>query len=222
MIRAVLFDLFETLVTESAAHPPGASSLGPDLRIDDATFHAAWALRWPAVVLGHLSFREALNDIGRSAGCELAPATVEQAREARIRTKAAVIAHIEPEVLHAVSALCDGGLRVSVVSNCFAEDVVGWDACSLAPMFTHTVWSFEVGLAKPDLAMYQLACAELGLRPDETVFVGDSPDELQGAEQAGIAGYQALWFLRRWAHFEPAAVVAHQLSTPKDLASIAQ
>ncbi len=50
----------------------------------------------------------------------------------------------------------------------------------------HIVYSHEVGLAKPDRRIYQLACARFGVTPEELVFVDDVPACVQGAEALGI------------------------------------
>ena len=123
--------------------------------------------------------------------------------------KAAPFARIEPEVIAALEALQDRGIRLAVVSNCFAEDVAAWATCSLAEHFDSTVFSFEVGAAKPDPAIYQEACRRLRVSPHAAVFVGDGMhDELTGAARAGMFGVQALWFLRRWPHFRSESQVA--------------
>jgi FMN phosphatase YigB (HAD superfamily) len=41
-------------------------------------------------------------------------------------------------------------------------------------------------MSKPDPRIYALACARLGVRPDETVFLGDSDLCVTGACRAGI------------------------------------
>jgi len=49
------------------------------------------------------------------------------------------------------------------------------------------VFSCEVGLAKPDPAIYHLAAARLGVEPAECLFVGDGgSDELSGAGAAAM------------------------------------
>ena len=40
-------------------------------------------------------------------------------------------------------------------------------------LFDDMVLSFEVGLTKPDLAIYRLACERLNIEPEEGVFVDD-------------------------------------------------
>ena len=52
MISAVLFDLYETLVTESHSTPTRAASLGPALGVDPTAFKVQWKARRPLVILG--------------------------------------------------------------------------------------------------------------------------------------------------------------------------
>lgn len=53
------------------------------------------------------------------------------------------------------------------------------------------VVSEEVGVEKPDPSIFLLALEALGVRPDEALFVGDSPEhDLRGAAAAGMA---AVW-----------------------------
>ena len=64
------------------------------------------------------------------------------------------------------------------------------------------MFSFEVGVAKPDPAIYLEAARRLRVDVSETCFIGDGADEeLAGAERAGLHAIRALWFLRRWPHF---------------------
>ena len=222
MVRAVLFDLFETLVTESAAPPLGASRLGPELGLDEQAFRTEWHARRASIVTGRLSFCEALADIGSALGRHIESPDLERVRQRRLRTKAGPFARIEPEVIAALDALRDRGIRLAVVSNCFAEDVAAWATCSLAEYFDSTVFSFEVGAAKPDPAIYQEACRRLNVPPHAAVFVGDGMhDELTGAARAGMVAVQALSFLRRWPHFrsEP-QIASHCLRNVEDVSAL--
>ena len=47
------------------------------------------------------------------------------------------------------------------------------------------VYSHEVGLAKPDPAVYALVAARLGVEPQEIVFLDDVPDNIAAAQEAG-------------------------------------
>ena len=195
MIRAVLFVLFETLVTESETRPARASSLGEALGLDPVAFHTEWKAHRPLVVRGELSFGDALTEIGRLLGVGVPADRVRQACEKRTREKAAAFQRIDPRLVTLTSDLCRLGIRLGVVSNCFAEDVQSWPECALASMFDGSVFSYTLGVAKPDSRIYLDAVDQLGVETASTVFVGDGPDsELRGAELAGLRALQACWF----------------------------
>lgn len=48
------------------------------------------------------------------------------------------------------------------------------------------VYSHEVGLAKPDPAVFRLVCARLGVAPVEAVFVDDVPENVESAAALGM------------------------------------
>jgi len=57
----------------------------------------------------------------------------------------------------------------------------------LANYFDALIVSGEVGVAKPDPAIFGLALERLGVEPAEALFVGDSPEyDLRGAMAAGV------------------------------------
>ena len=195
MIRAVLFDLYETLVTESETRPARASSLGEALGLDPVAFHTEWKAHRPLVVRGKLSFGDALTEIGRLLSVGVPADRVRQVCEKRTREKAAAFQRIDPRLVTLTGDLCRLGIRLGVVSNCFAEDVQSWPECALASMFDCSVFSYALGVAKPDSRIYLHAVDQLGVETASTVFVGDGPDsELRGAELAGLRALQACWF----------------------------
>jgi putative hydrolase of the HAD superfamily len=48
------------------------------------------------------------------------------------------------------------------------------------------VYSDEVGLAKPDPAIYRLTCERLGCAPEEALFVDDTQVCVEGARAVGM------------------------------------
>jgi putative hydrolase of the HAD superfamily len=48
------------------------------------------------------------------------------------------------------------------------------------------VYSHEVGLAKPDPAIFRLVCERLGVEPSEAVFVDDLPENVGAAADLGL------------------------------------
>ncbi len=49
------------------------------------------------------------------------------------------------------------------------------------------VYSHEVGVAKPDPAIYRMICDRLGVAPEEVVFVDDREEAAEGARAVGMA-----------------------------------
>ena len=95
--------------------------------------------------------------------------------------------HALPGVAGALRELRALGLRLVVVSN--------WDVSlhqrlaetGLAPLLDGAVASAEVGVAKPDPAIFERALAVAGATAAEAVHVGDSPvEDGEGARAAGI------------------------------------
>lgn len=61
----------------------------------------------------------------------------------------------------------------------------------IADAFDHIVVSAEVGIAKPDPRIYQLALDGLGVASDEAVFIDDFEENIEGARAVGM---QAIHF----------------------------
>ena len=87
-----------------------------------------------------------------------------------------------------LEAVRERGLKVGVVSNVPADlrpvfKKHGLDG--LVDSYTH---SFEVGAEKPDPAIFLAAAKSLGLKPNETLMVGDHEVD-RGAERAGMRAF---------------------------------
>ncbi len=95
-----------------------------------------------------------------------------------------------------LATLTDAGVRVGVLSDihvdirpAFASVPAGPDGNgrSLADLVASWTLSFEVGLAKPDPAVFRLACADLELPPGDVLMVGDRSGWDGAAVECGIA-----------------------------------
>jgi epoxide hydrolase-like predicted phosphatase len=89
----------------------------------------------------------------------------------------------EPMVA-AVRRIHAAGVTTAVVSNSWGDatyDAVSWDG-----LFDEIVISGEVGLHKPEPAIFELACERVGFDPGECVFVDDLRENCAGAEAVGI------------------------------------
>jgi len=92
-----------------------------------------------------------------------------------------------PEVPGVLARLRAGGARLAVVSNwdVSLHDVL--ERTGLRALVDAVVISAELGVAKPDPAIFRAALDRLGVGPDGALHVGDSlEDDVAGARAAGL------------------------------------
>lgn len=80
--------------------------------------------------------------------------------------------------------------KIGLLSNAWDDlrrKLVRW---GLTDLFDDVVNSAEVGLVKPDLQIYTLALARLGVAPAEAVFVDDRQENVEAARQVGMWAVQ--------------------------------
>jgi putative hydrolase of the HAD superfamily len=179
-VRAVLFDLFDTLVDFDEAKSLEYSNTAAALvGRDPEEFHRIWRAGRPARETGPLApYIESL-DLDPDAAVTLVEFRREWSRRLLARPREGAV-----ETLH---ELRSRGLKTGLITVC-SEDVVDvWTETPFAGLFDAEVFSCAVGVRKPDPRMYEIACSALDVSPNEALFVGDGAnDELEGAERAGL------------------------------------
>lgn len=91
----------------------------------------------------------------------------------------------EPQMVEGVRLARRAGIRTALLSNSWGLDYPrdGW-----ADLFDAVVISGEVGMRKPEPGIYLHTARELGLVPEECVFVDDLPPNVRGAVAVGMIG----------------------------------
>ncbi|WP_128378283.1 HAD family hydrolase [Streptomyces cavernae] len=90
-----------------------------------------------------------------------------------------------PDAAEVLDGLRDRGVAIGVVSN------IGWDLRpvfrehGLDPYVSAYVLSYEHGVQKPDPRLFEIACAGLGVAPQDVLMVGDSREADGGAAALG-------------------------------------
>jgi len=88
-----------------------------------------------------------------------------------------------------VHELRASGFRLGVLTNNVLEFRDNWRAMmAFDELFDDIVDSHEVGLRKPNPAIYQLALARLGAEAGRTAFLDDVATNVSAAESVGIRG----------------------------------
>jgi len=79
------------------------------------------------------------------------------------------------------------GYKIGLITNCSAEVPLFWKNTEFPHLFDVTIFSASVGMKKPDPKIYNLACEQLGVEPDQCLYIGDGDsNELSGASQLGM------------------------------------
>lgn len=97
-----------------------------------------------------------------------------------------------------LEALRGRGLKLAVVSNTASPEWLlrpALERQGIRDRVDAIVLSSEVGKRKPHPAIFRRALSELGVAPDEALFVGDRlREDVFGASRVGMKTVQALWF----------------------------
>jgi putative hydrolase of the HAD superfamily len=107
----------------------------------------------------------------------------------------------KPEMLSLASSLHGKGYKTALLSNTELPAVEFLHELDY-DMFDVLVFSCEEGMMKPDHRIYDLTLERLGSQAEQTVFIDDRPDYIQGAVDVGL----------RTILFESAAQVKHELA----------
>jgi putative hydrolase of the HAD superfamily len=106
---------------------------------------------------------------------------------ARVQRFRETLYRIPVENVDTLHQLRVAGFRLGLVSNADAMEVAAWADSPMAGLFDSEVFSCHVGCVKPERAIYERCLAEIGLRGEECLFVGDGgSDELTGAKAVGM------------------------------------
>jgi epoxide hydrolase-like predicted phosphatase len=96
---------------------------------------------------------------------------------------------VRTEMVEKARELRAAGYRTALVTNNIREFSNGWRAMIPAgEMFDVIVDSSAVGIRKPDHRIYRMALQQLGVEPEESVFLDDAPGNVEAARALGMHG----------------------------------
>jgi putative hydrolase of the HAD superfamily len=184
--RAVIFDLggvvFGSPLHAIAAYERelGIEEGSVNRIVVEAGAEGAWG-RLERGLIGLAAFAPAFEAECAAAGFAI------DARQMMQRMAAA--SQPRPSMLAAIRALRVRGLRVAALTNNWPSEDDGDDDADheLRAHFDGFFESSVLGLQKPDPRIYQHACAELEIAPEEAVFLDDIGRNLKAARALGMA-----------------------------------
>lgn len=180
--RAVLFDLFDTLI---GGWPAGATArMAEVLGAPADAVERRWEELRPARTLGE-RLDVQLRRIADELGVDAPDDAIAAALDARLGAARTAV-RPEPGGVETLRELKARGLRVGLVSNCASEGPALWPDFEYAQLVDDAVFSCDVGVKKPDPAIFRLACERLGVEPREALFVDDQEPNVTAARATGL------------------------------------
>lgn len=218
MIRAVIFDMFETLITHYHSPLYFGAQMAADAGIAEERFQALWRPTEYDRTIGKLTLEEVVESILRENQC-YSEELVNKIVKKRIETKQDCFRQLHSEIIPMLKKLKEKGILIGLISNCFSEEAEVIRRSVLFPYFDAAILSYEQGVQKPDEEIYKRCMASLGVAPEECLYIGDGgSNELEAARTLGMKALQAVWYLQEGTSQPMGRMEAfEQLESPRDV-----
>ena len=198
MTKAVIFDMYETLITHYNCPLYFGSEMAADAGVATSEFYRVWRndeYEWMRTV-GKMTLEElltmTLNDVGR-----FSPELVEKLAAKRVVTKVECFKHLHSQIIPMLEELKKQGIKIGLISNCYFEEAKVIRESELYPYFDAVCLSCELGMRKPEEVIYERCMQELAVAPKECIYVGDGGShELETAGNLGMKPIQATWYFK--------------------------
>lgn len=196
MIKAVIFDMYETLITHYNSPLYFGAQMAVDAGITEEKFQELWKPTEIDRTIGRKKLEEVIEMILIKNNCysgELCDSIVQK----RIASKEECFDHLHPEIIPMLRSLKEKGIMIGLISNCFSEEAYVISKSTLFPYFDAVFLSYEQGIQKPDAEIFKRCMNKLCAKADECLYVGDGGScELEAARELGMNAVQAVWYLQ--------------------------
>ncbi|WP_127498289.1 HAD family hydrolase [Actinoplanes solisilvae] len=184
--RAVVFDFFGTL-TRSVQRGPQHAEIARSLGVDPEAVRGVLDRTFRARARGRYGSAEAtLRWVIEQAGGRPRSDQVRACLPARVDALKADT-RLRADAVTTLAAIRRRGLATALISDCTHELPAFLPGLPVAPLLDATIYSVRLGVCKPDPRIYLAACDQLGVRPQECLYVGDGGShELTGAAAVGM------------------------------------
>ncbi len=180
MYKAVIFDVGGVLHQNNKAV---SADLREELGLTEDQLNKIWSHLIPQLGSGKIAEEEFWAEISQEYGIRIVTTQenlLGRAFDQAFRAHDSVLTFIDKLKTH--------GIILAALSDTIEPHAQALRAHGLFGSFTATFLSHETGLRKPDPAAYQHVLNQLGLKPDETIFVDDKEENITAANTIGIRG----------------------------------
>ncbi len=198
MTKAVIFDMYETLITHYNCPLYFGGEMAEDAGVLKEEFFRVWRndkYEWMRTV-GKMTLEELLTMTLKDVG-NYSQELVEKLAAKRVATKIECFNHLHTQIVPMLEELKKQGLKIGLISNCYFEEAKVIRDSELFPYFDAVCLSCELGIRKPEEDIYKVCMKELSVEADECVYVGDGGSyELETAKKLGMKPVQATWYFK--------------------------
>ncbi len=200
-IKAVVFDMFETLITLFEGRTYFGENIAADVGVDPALFRKEWHAIENDRSIGKYTIEEGLELVFKKLGV-YSEENVKLCANKRKENLEDSFLGVPDESIALLQELKKRNIKIGLITNMFSDERDFVRQSKMMPYFDVALISFEQGLCKPDLALYEKMINQLGVKAQECLYVGDGGSkELYAAREAGMHPVQCTWFHDR--AFEP-------------------
>lgn len=189
-IQAVVFDLFHTLVDPEEYRPKDfqrTKKIAELFKLDPDEFARYWAETTPERCTKRRKAVEYVADYvlkitGKPASRpELAVAELTLGRYQDLAIK-----NPDTKIRQTLARLKYDFVVLGLLSNADEKEVSSWPVSPLASEIDVVCFSYDIGYMKPAKEAYSTVLKKLGVPAQSAAYVGDEPEELRGAKDAGF------------------------------------
>jgi haloacid dehalogenase superfamily, subfamily IA, variant 3 with third motif having DD or ED len=181
--KVVVFDYGEVL-----SQSPSERDRAEILEAAGAEAEPFWAVYWAhrdELDHGTITVPEYWARVGADLGLDFGPAQLQRLWAADFRSWISV----DPGSIEVLADLHSGGTRLALLSNAGFDFGGPFRTAPFARFFERVFVSAELGMLKPDPAIYAHVARELGVAPADLVFVDNKRVNVEGAESLGVTGH---------------------------------
>lgn len=202
MKKAVIFDMYETLITHYNCPLYFSEEMSQDAKVPVEKFLPIWRGTQEDRWVGKLTFEDTITRIMEENHC-YSKENLDTIVKKRMETKEEGFRHLHEEILPLLKKLKEKKIKIGLISNCFSEEVIAIRNSILFPYFDEVCLSYEEGVQKPDLKIYTNCLKKLDVEAKDCLYVGDGGcEELESAAKIGMQPLQATWYFQDWIKYQ--------------------
>lgn len=181
MIRNIVFDMGGVLIRFDREY--FIKRLGVNTEDERILLNEVFrSLEWAQMDRGSIAEADATRNI-----CARVPARLHEAVEKLVTMWERPILPVDG-MYELIGELKQKGFGIYLLSNASVRQHEYWPRIPVSRFFDGKLISADVKLVKPQPEIYRLFCETFRLAPKECFFVDDTPQNIEGAFEAGMPG----------------------------------